>query len=46
MKNMSLYKKSAVAQAMVENRRAYAPRIVGNKKRQIKNKPWRAYLND
>ena len=42
----NLYKRSLVAQAMVENRRAYAPRVVENKKKQVKNKPWRAYLSD
>ena len=42
----NLYKRCSIAQAMVENRRAYAPRVVGNKKRQVKNKPWRAYLSD
>ena len=40
----ALYTKCEVARQMVENRRAYAPRIVQSKKRKAERKPWRAYL--
>ena len=31
--------KGAVARMMVENRRAYAPRVIGNKKRSAQLRP-------
>lgn len=40
----SLYARSAVAKAMVENRRTFAPRVVQSKKQKVERKPWRAYL--
>ena len=41
----SLYSRCAVAKTMVENRRAYSPRIVENKKKKKPaTKHWRAYL--
>lgn len=40
----SLYARSSVAKAMVENRRTFAPRVVQSKKRKVERKPWRAYL--
>lgn len=40
----SLYSRSIVAKAMVENRRTFAPRVVQSKKRKAERKPWRAYL--
>ena len=43
-KNRSLYARCEVARTMVENRRAFAPRIVQGKKRKVDRKPWRAYL--
>lgn len=43
-KELSLYARCEVARTMVENRRAFAPRIVQGKKRKAERKPWRAYL--
>lgn len=44
MKNKSLYARCEVARAMVQDRRAFAPRVVQSKKRKVERKPWRAYL--
>ena len=44
MKKKSLYARCEVARAMVQNRRAFAPRVVQSKKRKAERKPWRAYV--
>ena len=44
MKRKSPYARCEVACAMVQDRRAFAPRVVQSKKRKIERKPWRAYL--
>ena len=44
MKKKNLYARCEVARAMVENRRAFAPRVVQSKRRKAERKPWRAYL--
>jgi len=44
MKKKSLYARCEVARAMVQDRRAFAPRVVQSKKRKVERKPWRAYL--
>ena len=44
MKKKSLYARCEVARTMVQDRRAFAPRVVQSKKRKVERKPWRAYL--